>query len=66
MVCLSLVAFLGFFVVVVVVGAGGCSDWGREMREMGENRDGFGLYYFNVLYDKIKVGMLGVLKNGIV
>ena len=33
---------------------------------MGENRDGFGLNYFNVLYDKIKVGMLGVLKNGIV
>ena len=47
-VCLSLVVFLGFFMVVVVVVAGGCSGKGREMREMGENRDGFGLYYFIV------------------
>ena len=33
----------------------------RERREMGENRYDFEIYYFNVLYDKIKVGMLGVL-----
>ena len=44
MVCLSLVVFLGLF-VVVAVGTCGCSGRGREM---GENRDGFGLYYFIV------------------
>ena len=33
----------------------------RERREMGENRYNFGIYYFNVLYCKIKVGMLGIL-----
>ena len=40
----------------------------RERRERRENRYGFGIYYFivqiyyfNVLYDKIKVRILGVL-----
>ena len=33
----------------------------RERREMGENIYNFGIYYFNVLYCKIKVGMLGIL-----
>ena len=40
----------------------------REMREMRENRYDFGIYYFimqkyyfNVLYCKIKVEMLGTL-----
>ena len=44
--------------MVGVVGVGGCSGRGREM---GENRYGFGIYYFNILDGKIKVGMLGVL-----
>ena len=44
--------------MVGVAGVGGCSLRGREM---GENRDGFGIYYFNILDRKIKVGMLGVL-----
>ena len=40
----------------------------RERREMGENRNDFEIYYFivekyyfNVLYCKIKIGMLRVL-----
>ena len=33
----------------------------RERREMGDDRYNFGIYYFNVLYCKIKVGMLGIL-----
>ena len=33
----------------------------RERREMGDNRYNFGIYYFNVLYCKIKVEMLGIL-----
>ena len=57
---MSLVAFLGLF-MVVVMGVGGCSGKGRERVEMGENGDGFGIYYFNVLYEKIKVEMLGEL-----
>ena len=67
-VCLSFSSLFGF-----VHGGGGGSKWfqwkrdrGREIkirerREMGENRYGFEIYYFNVLYDKIKVRMLGVL-----
>ena len=33
----------------------------RERREMGDNRYNFRIYYFNVLYCKIKVGMLRIL-----
>ena len=33
----------------------------RERKEMGKNRYDFGIYYFNVLYCKIKVRMLGIL-----
>ena len=60
MVCLSLVAFLGLF-MVVAMRVGGCSGKGKERADMGENGDGFGIYYFNVLYEKIKVEMLGEL-----
>ena len=33
----------------------------REERKMEENRDCFEIYYFNVLYDKIKVEMSDIL-----
>ena len=33
----------------------------REGREMEENKDGFVIYYFNVLCGKIKLEMSGVL-----
>ena len=46
MVCLSLVAFLGLF-MVVAMRVGGCSGKGKEM---GENGDGFGIYYFICRY----------------
>jgi len=34
-----------------------------EIKERSEKYFYFILYYINVLYDKIKVGMLGVLYN---
>ena len=49
MVCLSLVAFLGLF-MVVAMRVGGCSGKGKERAEMGENGDGFGIYYFICRY----------------
>ena len=45
-ICFNLVDFFGLF-VVGVAGIGGCSGRGREM---GENRDGFGIYYFICRY----------------
>ena len=41
-ICFNLVAFFGLF-VVGLAGIDGCSGKGREM---GENRDEFGIYYF--------------------
>ena len=45
-ICFNGVAFFGLF-VVGLAGIGGCSGKGREL---GENRDGFGIYYFICRY----------------